>query len=711
MADLHDQRPESTIRSPSPVLEGFRQTWRSLPQGKSLPAETWARRHRAITRVLWLHVVAIPLFAWFQDYSALHALLEAAPVAAAAVAARFVRGRRAATMIASVGLVSCSAILVHISGGVIEMHFHFFVMLGIIALYQDWRPFLLAMAYVVIHHTLLGALDPGSVYNHPAAVNTPWKWALIHGFFVAGVGLANLIAWRTAEDARDEAELILTSAGEGIFGLDLKGRATFTNQAATRMIARDANALSGQSMHDLVHHSHPDGSPYPGNECPIYAVLRDGVPRHVDDEVFWRADGSSFPVDYTSTPIWRRGRVVGAVVTFQDITERKSLEAQVRQAQKMEAVGQLAGGVAHDFNNLIGVIQNYAAFVAEDLDQTDPRREDVQEIRDAATRAAGLTRQLLAFSRKEVIRPEIIDLNEAIANVNKLLARTIGEEIELHVGLAPDLWHTTIDRGQLEQVVLNLAINSRDAMSGGGGKLFVETANCEVDSGSAAAHPGLRPGRYVCLTVRDTGRGMSKEVLNRIFEPFFTTKGRGAGTGLGLSTVYGIVKQAEGYVLAESEPGRGATFTIYLPVTDAIAEHHGAGPEPGRENARAATILVAEDEPGIRRIAERILSGAGFHVLAAASGSEALELTRRHGDDIDVLLTDVVMPQMSGVELADRLKHDHPRLESIFMSGYPDAMLSERGVLEDKHRYLHKPFTSADLLSEIERALDVALSV
>jgi two-component system, cell cycle sensor histidine kinase and response regulator CckA len=242
------------------------------------------------------------------------------------------------------------------------------------------------------------------------------------------------------------------------------------------------------------------------------------------------------------------------------------------------------------------------------------------------------------------------------------------------------------------------------------GSFLVETANRDVDADSAGAHPGLRPGRYACLIVRDTGRGMSKEVLDRIFEPFFTTKDRGAGTGLGLATVYGIVKQAEGYVLPQSEPGKGATFTIYLPATDAIAEQQVAGPEPGQENARAATILVAEDEAGIRRIAERILSGAGFEVLTAASGSEALEMARAHGDDIDVLVTDVVMPKMSGVELADRLKLEHPRLETIFMSGYPDEMLSERGVLEDKHRYLHKPFTSGDLLSETERALDVALT-
>jgi two-component system, cell cycle sensor histidine kinase and response regulator CckA len=613
-------------------------------------------------------------------------------------------------LIASFGLVTCSAVLVHISGGVIEMHFHFFVMLAIIALYQDWRPFLLAMAYVVVHHSLLGLLAPSGVFNHPAAINTPWKWALIHGLFVAGVSLAYLIAWRTAEDARDESELILRSAGEGIFGLDLHGRSTFTNEAATLLIGRSVSELTGQSMHQLVHHSRADGSPYPEDDCPVCAMLKDGVPRHVDDEVFWRKDGTSFPVEYTSTPIRRRGRLVGAVVTFRDVTERKVLEGQVRQAQKMEAVGQLAGGVAHDFNNLIAIIQNYAAFVAEDLDEADPRREDVEGIRDGATRAASLTRQLLAFSRKEVISPEIIDLNEAIANVSKLLARTIGEEIELKVERAPGLWNTRIDRGQLEQVVLNLAINARDAMFGGGGTLIVETSNCDVDEHFALQHPGLRPGHYVCLAVSDTGRGMDNEVLHRVFEPFFTTKDRGAGTGLGLSTVYGIVKQAEGYVLAESEPGAGSLFTIYLPATDEDAAQSGAGPLPAHRGVKAATILVAEDEPGIRRIAERILTGAGFDALVAASGPEALDIARGHEGSVDVLLTDVVMPQMSGVRLADLLKREHPGLETIFMSGYPDQMLSARGVLEETHNYLHKPFTASELLDEVERALEGALS-
>src|ERR671915_256136 len=561
----------------APAAEWLRRTWRSRPEGRSVPPDAWNRRHWAITRILWLHVLVIPLFAMFRHYGVLHSLAETAPVVIAALGASLAHTRRNRAVIASFGLVTCSAVLVHLSGGVIEMHFHFFLMLAIIALYQDWRPFLLAMAYVLVHHSLLGLLDPDGVFNHPAAINTPWKWALIHGLFVAGASLANLIAWRTAEDARDEAELILRSAGEGIFGLDLQGRSTFTNEAATRLISRSGTEVTGQSMHQLVHHSHPDGSPYPDDECPIYAVLKDGIPRHVDDEVFWRKDGTSFPVEYTSTPIWRRGRLVGAVVTFRDVTERKSLEGQVRQAQKMEAVGQLAGGVAHDFNNLIAVIQNYAAFVAEDLDEEDPRREDIEGIREAATRAASLTRQLLAFSRKDVIRPEIIDLNEAIANVSKLLARTIGEEIELKVEMAPDLWHTRIDRGQLEQLVLNLAINARDAMFGQGGTLIVETSNRDVDEQFAVLHPGLYPGHYVCLTVSDTGRGMDKAVLHRIFEPFFTTKERGAGTGLGLATVYGIVKQAEGYTLAESEPGAGSVFTIYLPATDESASQRGPG--------------------------------------------------------------------------------------------------------------------------------------
>jgi PAS domain S-box-containing protein len=301
--------------------------WRVLPQGRSLPAEAWERRHRVMLGLLWAHAAGIPLFGLVRGYSLGHSLLESSPVAAAAALAAFGgSSRRVRSSAATLGIMTSSAILVHLSGGVIEVHFHFFVMLSIIALYNDWFPFLLALAYVVLHHGIIGVRYPDEVYNHPAAINNPWKWAGIHGFFILMASIAGLVAWRVAEKARARAELILHSAGEGILGLDGEGRVTFLNPTATAMLACTPADVIGKSMHDLLHHTHPDGSSYPPAESPILATLRDGERRTVRDEVFWRRDGTSFPVAYTTTPTERNGEEVKAVVTFKDVTEQQEID-------------------------------------------------------------------------------------------------------------------------------------------------------------------------------------------------------------------------------------------------------------------------------------------------------------------------------------------------------------------------------------------------
>jgi PAS domain S-box-containing protein len=302
---------------------------RTLPQGRSLPAEAWERRHRVMLALLWLHVAGIPLFGLARGYSLAHSILESSPVAAAAVFAAFSRGsRRLRAGAATLGIMTSSAVLVHLSGGVIEVHFHFFVMLSIIALYNDWVPFLLAVAYVVLHHGIIGVLYAEEVYNHPAAINNPWKWAGIHGVFVLMASITGLAAWRLTEKARERAELILNAAGEGIFGLDREGMATFVNPTATAMLACRPEDVIGKSVHDVLHHTRPDGSPYPLEDCPVHATLQDGKQRTVRDEVFWRKDGTSFPVDYTTTPTEQNDEEVGVVVTFMDVTEQREIDTE-----------------------------------------------------------------------------------------------------------------------------------------------------------------------------------------------------------------------------------------------------------------------------------------------------------------------------------------------------------------------------------------------
>jgi signal transduction histidine kinase/CheY-like chemotaxis protein len=436
-----------------------------------------------------------------------------------------------------------------------------------------------------------------------------------------------------------------------------------------------------------------------------------------------RRDGSAFPAEVSLSSIdTDEGILVTAVV--RDVTERLEsqaeqerlraqaerdrLERQLHQSQRLESLGQLAGGVAHDFNNLLGVISNYAAFAGEEIAKEPPNgrwqavRGDIEQVQQAAERAAALTHQLLAFARQEVIQPQVLDLNDVVTSVEQLLARTLGEHIELITDLAAHLEPVLADPGQIEQVLVNLAVNARDAMPRGG-KLTIQTTSTVIDP-AAAGQAGPAPGQYVAVKVTDTGTGIPKDVLDRAFEPFFTTKPKGQGTGLGLATVYGIITQAGGSVRIYSEPGIGTVVTALLPVTNQAAP--ATPPQPtAPQRGHGETVLVVEDEPAMREVTRRILARNGYHVLAAGSGHDALQALTSQLEHIDLLLTDVVMPHMQGRELADKIRILRPGVRVVFMSGYTQGLLSQQGVLEPSVHLIEKPFTETTLLTKLHEVL------
>jgi signal transduction histidine kinase len=387
-------------------------------------------------------------------------------------------------------------------------------------------------------------------------------------------------------------------------------------------------------------------------------------------------------------------------------TQQRLLEQQLIESQKMEGIGRLAGGVAHDFNNLLTAILGYAELMESQLEDENLRSE-LREIRLAGERAAALTQQLLAFSRRQILQPRTLDLNTVVSNIEKMLARLIGEDIKLVTRLEPALGSVKADPGQLEQVIMNLAVNARDSMPEGGTLTF-ETANSLLDTDFVASHPGARPGGYAALTVADTGIGMSDEVRSHAFEPFFTTKERGKGTGLGLATAYGIVKQSGGYITVESEPGRGTTFRIYLPLVTDSAAASRPGERPTSSPSGSETILLVEDESGVRRMSRTILETQGYTVLEAASGEEALVIARSHEGVIHLVATDVIMPGMSGRVLWDRLRALRPNSRVLFMSGYTDDVIARHGVLESGIAFLQKPFTPHGLAEKVRDVLDAA---
>jgi PAS domain S-box-containing protein len=430
---------------------------------------------------------------------------------------------------------------------------------------------------------------------------------------------------------------------------------------------------------------------------------KDGVVQHFECQLY-RKDGSTIWLSSSVRAIVQNGTVVRYDGTFEDLSERKLLEDQLRQAQKMEAVGRLAGGVAHDFNNAIGVIVGYSALLKDGLSSNDTLHRYADEVDKAGHRAASLTRQLLAFSRKQVIQPTVIDLNALVGETEKMLRRLIGEDIDLALVRAPDLGRVRADLGQVDQILMNLAVNARDAMPKGG-KLVIETANAELDETNLSRQAYAKPGRYVMLSVSDTGCGMDKETQAHIFEPFFTTKGPGEGTGLGLSTVYGIVKQSEGYIWVYSEVAKGTRFKIYFPRVEAAAEpvtRAGTSEVPrGTE-----TVLLVEDDEAMRALTRTCLESGGYSVVDVSNGEAAIRAVTESRGAIHLMVTDVIMPGISGRQLAESLSLLRPRMRVLYISGYTADLIARHGILEQKVELLEKPFTKEALLRKVRQALD-----
>ena len=518
---------------------------------------------------------------------------------------------------------------------------------------------------------------------------------------------------REAEEALGESEEnyrnLVESSTDAILMLDVERKIVSCNQAFLDQFGYERNEIKGRSTR-IIHKSDESFRSF-GEKT--YPAIESSDSYRTEWE-FMRKDGSDFPVE-TITSVIRSsdGRTRGYVGVMRDFSERKhafeekkKLEAQLQQAQKMEAIGTLAGGVAHDFNNLLTSILGNAELALMDLGKDNPLYESLKEIIKAGNSAASLTRQLLAFSRKQILQPVVLNLNTVTADIDKMLRRMIGEDIELKTLLEPDLGNVTSDPGQIEQVLINLAVNARDAMPQGG-KLTIETANVDLEEDYFVNHGVIAvPGPYVMLAVTDTGCGMDKETQSRIFEPFFTTKEKGKGTGLGLSTVYGIVKQSNGFVWAYSEPGRGTTFKIYLSRVEGeeVLLKKEKGPTDKLKGSEA--VLIVEDDAALRNLAQKTLHLYGYSVLEAENGEEALRVSKEHEGPIHLMITDVVMPKMGGKETAERLQPLYPQMKVIYMSGYTDNAIAHHGVLEPGLNFLEKPFTPQGLVRRVREVLD-----
>ena len=669
------------------------------------------------------------------------------------------------------------------------------------------------------------------------------RWIDAHGVKIRngsehmiGIGIDITDIKHTEQSLKESEEsysLLLNSTAEAIYGLDRSGHCTFCNAACVRLLGYEASTdLLGKNMHALMHHTRPNGSEYLDRECSIYVAVREGRANHLASEVFWRADGTSFPAEYWSYPMYKDGEVVGAVVTFLDISERKraeeelekseekyrklfenamygvflakpdgtlldvnpamvdmlgyaskeellsknlerdiyenpaerkqilekatpdkrvegievnwirkdgktipvrisgaviltgdgdalhevivenvaeskKLEQQYLQSQKMEVVGLLAGGISHDFNNLLGVILGSADLLLDDAAPNQQRH--LEAIKKAGQSAAHLIRQLLAFSRKQVLHPALLNLNGVVIDVGKMLQRIIGEDVRIVTDLDTGIGAIRADRGQIEQILLNLATNARDAMPNGG-TFTVRTQNAELSQDDVSRYAYIQPGAYVRLRVSDTGVGMSEEVRTRIFEPFFTTKEKGRGTGLGLATVYGIVKQSGGYIWASSEIGSGTTFDIYLPRLQEEVPAETRDLQPRGEYPRGTeTILLLEDDDSLRQVMCEFLMASGYNVLQANRAEIAADLATQYKGAIPLIISDVVLPEISGPKAVSKLKRLHPEMQALFVSGYAEVPVAQQLIAEGAV-LLQKPVSRIDLLEKVDEILHSKLS-
>jgi len=503
--------------------------------------------------------------------------------------------------------------------------------------------------------------------------------------------------------SEDKYRNLMEQANDAIFILDPLGAILEVNRRAEEILGQPRGCLLERPFESLVPAAELE------KERSQFQQLLAGTAVKASNIHFQRAGGELAAVDLSASVV-EIGRERILFVIAHDVADRNRLEKQLHQAQKMEAIGRLAGGIAHDFNNLLTVITGYGEILLGSMKPDDPVRELIAEIKNAGDRATSLTRQLLAFSRQQVIEPKMLDLNLVVKEIERMLCRVIGEDIELSCALDSPAGQVRADPGQIVQVLMNLAVNARDAMPQGG-KLTIALCNVELDENFARLHNEVGPGPYVMLSLSDTGCGMDKPTQSRIFEPFFTTKEFGKGTGLGLATVYGIVKQSNGYIYVDSEPGQGTTFKIYLPQVDAepVAGAAANGQSPKGALAGTETILLVEDEKPVREITRKILTMRGYEVLEACHGVEALQISARHKKPIHLLITDVVMPHMGGRDLAARVTALHPETRVLFISGYTDDAVVRHGIIEAEAGFLQKPFTLDALTNKVRSALDGAV--
>jgi two-component system cell cycle sensor histidine kinase/response regulator CckA len=575
----------------------------------------------------------------------------------------------------------------------------FAVAVMVSAWYGGWKPGLVATSFALTV----------SAYFSFSGEHTPAQFRSTMLRLALFVTLAALICWfnaalRAAQEGLRRSEMnfrsLVTNAPYGICRCDSTGQLLDVNPALLAILGySSAPEIVGKHLASLY-----------ADTLQWFVLadrLRSAAPFNGLVVEWLRKDATATEIRVSGRAVSDLGKERTFELFAEDVTERRALEQQLQQSQKMEAVGRLAGGIAHDFNNLLMVISGYSEFLLDRLGPEPSLRAPAQEIAGAAVRASALTRQLLAFSRKQMLAPKILDLNGVVTENLKMLTRMIGEDIDLVMVPSADLGPVRADAGQIEQVIMNLAVNARDAMPSGG-RLTIETSNVALDADQARLHPPLIPGNYVLLAISDTGAGMDSETQSRIFEPFFTTKGT-KGTGLGLSTVYGIVKQSGGYIWVYSEPGKGTTFKIYLPRVAEAAPNlvqASALPESFASAPGTETILLVEDEANLRYLARQFLEKQGYRVLDAADGALAMQIALAHEGTIHLLLTDVIMPGMNGRELAQRVLQLRPAMKVLYMSGYTENVIGHNGTLDAGVRLLQKPFTLRDLKSKVREVLD-----
>jgi PAS domain S-box-containing protein len=577
----------------------------------------------------------------------------------------------------------------------------FAVAVMVSAWYGGWKPGLVATSFALTV----------SAYFSFSSEQTPAQFRSTMLRLALFVVLAALICWfnaalRAAQEGLRRSELnfrsLVTNAPYGICRCNAAGQLLDVNPALLAILRySSAQELVGKHLGDLYADTH--------HWFELADHLHSAAPFNGLIAEWKRKDGINTALRVSGRAVCDGDKKTAFELFIEDVTERRALEQQLRQSQKMEAVGRLAGGIAHDFNNLLMVISGYSEFLLDRLGPDPALRGPAQEIASASQRASSLTRQLLAFSRKQMLAPKILDLNGVVTENLKMLTRVIGEDIDLVMVPASSLGAVRADAGQIDQVIMNLAVNARDAMPSGG-KLTIETSNVSLDEEYARFHAPLRAGEYVMLSISDTGLGMDSETQSHIFEPFFTTKGP-KGTGLGLSTVYGIVKQSGGYIWVYSEPGKGSTFKIYLPrVAERVEPAQVVVPEePAFTAPGTETILLAEDEANLRYLARQFLEKQGYRVIEAADGAIAMQIAVAHEGIIHLLLTDVIMPGMNGRELAQRISEIRPNTKVLYMSGYTENVIGHNGTLDADVRLLQKPFTLRDLKSKVREVLDSTL--